>query len=125
MDNTKQYRDQQEARQLQNRISSFMKDFKVGTLLHGNGIRKLRGVSQLTLFTVIFSLPFECVNFSQGIVQNPNLGFKKDAAYDFLKNPKHNWRKFMLTLVAVVVRFFDALTSEEREKVLIFDGLHL
>jgi hypothetical protein len=66
-------------------------------------------------------LPFEGVNFSQGIVWNPNLGFKKDAAYDFLKNPKHNWRKFMLTLVAIVVRFFDALTSEEREKVLIFD----
>jgi len=121
MDTTKQYRDQQEAKQLQNRISSFMKNFKVGTLLHGNGIRKLRGVSPLTLFTVIFSLPFEGVNFSQGIVRNPNLGFKKDAAYDFLKNPKHNWRKFMLTLVTIVVRFFDALTSEEREKVLIFD----
>jgi len=121
MDNTKQYRDQQEAKQLQNRISSFMKEFKVGTLLHGNGIRKLRGVSPLTLFTVIFSLPFEGVNFSQGIVRNPNLGFKKDAAYDFLKNPKHNWRRFMLALVAIVVRFFDALTSEEREKVLIFD----
>jgi hypothetical protein len=121
MNNTKQYRDQQEAKQQQNRISSFMKNFKVGTLLHGNGIRKLRGVSPLTLFTVIFSLPFEGVNFSQGIVRNPNLGFKKDAAYDFLKNSKHNWRKFMLTLVATVVRFFDALTNEEREKVLIFD----
>ena len=121
MDNTKQYRDQQEAKQLQSRISSFMKDFKVGTLLHSNGIRKLRGVSPLTLFTVIFSLPFEGVNFSQGIVRNPNLGFKKDAAYDFLKNPKHNWRKFMLSLAAIVARFFDALTSEKREKVLIFD----
>jgi hypothetical protein len=121
MDTTKQYRDQQEAKQLQNRISSFMRNFKVGTLLHGNGIRKLRGVSPLTLFTVIFSLPFEGVNFSQGIVKNPNLGFKKDAAYDFLKNPKHNWRKFMSVLVATVVRFFDVLTSEEREKVLIFD----
>ena len=89
--------------------------------MHSNGIRKPRGVSPLALFTVIFSLPFEGVNFSQGIVRNPNLGFKKDAAYDFLKNPKHNWRKFILTLVAVVVRFFDALTSEGREKVLIFD----
>jgi len=121
MNNTKQYRDQQEAKQLQNRISSFMRDFKVGTLPHGNGIRKLRGVSPLILFTAIFSLPFEGVNFFQAIVRNPNLGFKKDAAYDFLKNPKHNWRKFMLKLVAVVVRFFDVLTSEEREKVLIFD----
>ncbi len=121
MNNTKQYRVQQEAKQLQGRISSFMRDFKVGTLLHGNGIRKLRGVTPLTLFTVIFSLPFEGVNFSQGIVRNVSLGFKKDAAYDFLKNPKHNWRKFMLALVATVVRFIDLLTSEQREKVLIFD----
>ncbi len=31
----------------------------------------------------------------------------------------------MLTLVAIVVRFFNALTSEEREKVLIFhDSTH-
>jgi hypothetical protein len=121
MDITKQYRDQQEAKQLQNRISFFMRDCKIGTLLHCNGIRKLRGVSPLTLFTVIFSLPFEGVNFSQGIVNNPSLGFKKDAAYDFLKNPKHNWRKFMLALVSTVVRFIDVLTNEEREKVLIFD----
>jgi len=121
MNNTKHYRDQQEAKQLQNRISSFMRDFKVGTLLHNNGIRKLRGVSPLTLFTVIFSLPFEGVNFSQGIVRNSSLGFKKDAAYDFLNNPKHNWRKFMLALVTTVVRFIDILTSDEREKVLIFD----
>lgn len=121
MNYTKQYLDQQQAIQLQNRISSFLKDFKVGTLLHRNGIRKVRGVSPLTLFTAIFSLPFEGVNFSRGIVKNHHLSFKKDAAYDFLKNHRYNWRKFMLTLVAVVVRFFDVLTSEEREKVLIFD----
>ena len=121
MDYNKQYQEQQQAIQLQNRISSFLKDFKVGTLLHRNGMRKVRGVSPLTLFNSIFSLPFKGVNFSRGIVKNHHLDFKKDAAYDFLKNPRYNWRKFMLALVAVVVRFFDVLTSEEREKVLIFD----
>lgn len=121
MDYTKQYLKQQQAKQVDNRISSFMKNFQVGTLLHGCGIRKVRGVSPLTLFTTIFSLPFQGVNFSRGIVKNPGLDFKKDAAYDFLKNPRYNWRKFMLTLVSTVVRFFDVLTSEEREKVLIFD----
>jgi hypothetical protein len=121
MNNTKQYREQQEANKLQSRISSFMSDFKVGTLLNNNGIRKRHGASPLTVFTAIFSLPFGSVNFSKGIVHNPALGFGKDAAYDFLKNPRHNWRKFMLSLVAVVVRFFDLLTGEEREKVLIFD----
>lgn len=121
MDSTKQYYEQQEAKRLHDRITSFVGDFKVGTLLNNCGIRKLRGVSPLELFTVIFMLPFKGVNFSQGIVGNPALGFQKDAAYDFLKNPKHNWRKFMLGLVEVVVRFFDVLTDEQRERVLIFD----
>jgi hypothetical protein len=121
MNNTKQYLDQQEAIRLQNRISSFMKDFKIGTLLHKNGIRKLRGVSPLSLFSVIFSLPFEGVTFAKGIAGNSNLGFGKDAAYEFLKNPRYNWRKFMLALAAIVVRYIDILTSEEREQVLIFD----
>ena len=100
MNNTKQYLDQQEAIQLQNRIVSFMRDFKIGTLLHKNGIRKMRAVSPLALFSVIFSLPFEGVTFSKGIIRNTNLGFSKDAAYDFLKNPRYNWRKFMLSLAA-------------------------
>ena len=121
MDNTKYYRSQQEAMQVQDRISSFMKGFKVGTLLHRNGIRKLRGATPLTVFAAIFSLPFSGMSFSQGIVHNQDLGFKMDAAYDFLRNPHHNWRTFMLRLVAMVVRFFTILTSEEREQVLIFD----
>ncbi len=70
---------------------------------------------------VIFSSPFEWVNFSRGIVRNFNQRFGKDAAYDFLKNPKHNWRKFMLAIAAIVVRFIDVLTGEERGQVLIFD----
>ncbi len=103
MDTTKQYQDQQEAIRLQSRITSFMQAFKIGTLLHSSGIRKVRGASPLTLFSAIFMLPFEGVNFSKGIVQNNTLGFKKDSAYDFLKNPKHNWRKFLFGLVTVVI----------------------
>ena len=121
MNHTQDYLEQQEAKRLQNRISSFLEDFKVGTLLGGSGIRKLRGVKPLAVFTTIFALPFSGVNFSRGIVNNPELEFRKDAAYEFLKNPKYNWRKFLLGLVTVVVRFMDVLTSEQREKVLIID----
>ncbi len=98
-----------------------MEDFKVGTLLGGSGIRKLRGAKPLAVFTAIFTLPFGGVNFSRGIVNNRTLGFQKDSAYEFLKNPRYNWRKFLLGLVTVVVRFMDVLTSEQREKVLIID----
>ena len=38
-----------------------------------------------------------------------------------MKNPKHNWRFFLLALVAQVINFFSTLTDEKREKVFIFD----
>lgn len=121
MDITEKHRAQQEAKRLENRISSFKENFRIGTLLNSSGIRKLRGVSPLTLFTVIFMLPFEGYDFYRGIVTNPSLGFKKDAAYDFIKNPRHNWRKFLLSLSVSVARFIDYLTDEKRIKVLIID----
>lgn len=121
MNHTQNYQEQQEAKRLQNRISSFLEDFKVGTLLGGSGICKLRGAKPLAVFATIFSLPFSGVNFSRGIVNNPELQFRKDAVYEFLKNPRYNWRKFLLGLVTVVVRFMDVLTNEQREKVLIID----
>ena len=121
MDHNQYHQEQQEAKRLHDRISSFMEDFKVGTLLGGSGIRKLRGAKPLAVFTAIFKLPFGGVNFSRGIVNNQTLGFQKDSAYAFLKNPRYNWRKFLLSLVTVVVRFMDMLTSEQREKVLIID----
>lgn len=121
MDITKQYQEQQEAKQLRSRISSFIGDYQVGTLLNKCGIRKLRGVSPLTLFSVIFVLPFEGNNFFRGIATNNSLPFKKNAAYELLKNPRHNWRKFLLFLAAQVAGFFSRLTCDTREKVLIFD----
>ncbi len=121
MNHTQNYLEQQEAKRLQNRISSFLEDFKIGTLLGGSGIRKLRGAKPLAVFATIFSLPFSGVNFSRGIINNRELAFGKDAAYEFLKNPRYSWRKFLLGLVTVVVRFMDVLTSEQREKVLIID----
>ena len=121
MDITRQHQEQQEAKQLQSRISSFIENFKIGTLLNKSGIRKLRGASPLTLFSVIFMLPFEGNNFFRGIVTNTGLPFKKNAAYELLKNPRHNWRKLLLALAVQVSSFISLLTSDTREKVLIFD----
>ncbi len=121
MDITRQHQEQQEAKRLQSRISSFIGDFLLGTLLNKSGIRKLRGVSPLTLFSAVFILPFAGNNFYRGIVTNGDLPFKKNAAYDLLKNPCHNWRKFMLALVVQATNFFSLLTSDTREKVLVFD----
>ena len=121
MHNIREYWQQQEANRLKSKINAFFGDFCIGTILNRSGIRKIRGVPPLKLFETIFMLPFEGVRLSQAIVNNPALGFQKDAAYDFLKNPRHNWRKFFLALAIRAIRFFEVLTGEEREKVLIFD----
>jgi hypothetical protein len=121
MDITKQHQEQQVAKRLQSRIFSFIGDFQLGTLLNKSGVRKLRGVSPLQLFSAIFMLPFEGNNFYRGIVTNAGLPFRKNAAYELLKNPRYNWRKFLLTLSVQVSAFIVLLTKREREKVLIFD----
>lgn len=121
MDLNKQYQEQQEAKELQSRISSFIDKHRLGTLLNNCGIRKLRGVSPLALYTAIFLLPFEGNNFFRGIVTNDSLPFRKNAAYELLKNPRHNWRKFLLTLAVKVAGYFSQFTRDTREKVLIFD----
>ena len=121
MNITKQHQEQQEVNQLQSRISSFIGSVKIGTLLNKSGIRKLRGASPLTLFFPMFMPPFEGSNFYRGIVTNADLPFKKHAAYELLKNPRHNWRKLVLVLAVQVSNFFSQLTSKTRKKVLIFD----
>ena len=121
MDITRQHQDQQEAKRLQGRITSFIDGFQVGTLLNKSGIRKLRGVSPLVFFSAIFMLPFEGNNYYRGIATKEDLPFKKNAGYELLENPRHNWRKFLLALVIQATNFFSQLTSDTREKVLIFD----
>lgn len=122
MSNTvQQFEEEQEAKRLHNQVASFFDNFQIGTLLSRSGICKLKGISALALFAGIFLLPFEGNNFFRGIVSNSGLEFKKDAAYSLLRNPRHNWRSFMLKLAAKVIGFFSLLVDEEREQVLIID----
>ena len=60
-------------------------------------------------------------NIYRGIVKNGGLAFKKDAAYALLRNPRHNWRSFLLSIAKPLIRFMEALTSERREKVFVID----
>ena len=122
MEYIQKLQEQQEAIRLENTIDSFFSDFQLGNLLNAFGIRKLRGASPLKVFGAIFKLPFDGKNFFRGIVKNQVLGFGKDAAYNLLRNPRHNWRKLMLGLAVKIVTVFSLLTDSEREKVLIFDS---
>lgn len=121
MDTTAKLTDWQAAMRLQGRIDSFFDNCTIGTLLHRCGIRKARGASPLAIVKAIFALPFKGQNFYRGIVQATDLGFRKDAAYDVLSNPKANWRRLLLLLSSMLVRALSLLTSEERVEVLVLD----
>ena len=122
MEATKNHREcQEKTGRIQDRIDVFFERHNIGTLLNHSGIRKIRGTSPLIITKSIFGLPFYRVNFFRGIVQNTELEFLKDAAYDLLNGSRYNWRKFLLWLSSKVTGYITTLTGDGREKVLIID----
>ncbi|WP_372683615.1 transposase [Desulfosarcina sp.] len=103
------------------KIDDFFNRFKITSTLHRCGIRKRRGHSVRSLIMTIFTLPFVGKNFFRGIVINSELAFGKDAAYELLKGCKSNWRHLLLLLGARLYGFFNRLTDEKRDSVLIVD----
>lgn len=107
---------------IQNSFNMFFDRFEITKLLNQSNIRKIRGIKVKEILLRISELPFYGKNFYQGIVNNPNIGFNKSAAYDLLNNSRYNWRLFLYKVVAVVLNtFIRDLTSEQREDVLVLD----
>lgn len=69
----------------------------------------------------IFTLPFVGKNFFRDIVVNDEVPFGKNAAYEILKGSRSNWRRLLLLLGVQLHDFFNRLTDESRESVLIVD----
>jgi hypothetical protein len=106
---------------VQSKIDDFFDRFRIGTLLHRCGVRKRHGHGVRSLTQAIFTLPFVGKNFFRGIVINENIAFGKDAAYQLLKGTSFNWRRLLLCLGKRLYSFFNRLTDENRETVLIID----
>jgi hypothetical protein len=104
------------------RIDEFMARFKIGTLLNRSGIKKVRGLSPVLMLRTIFELAFFGRNIYTGVHNSPTAALGKDAVYRFLSSPRHNWRRLLGFLAGTVIRgFFQPLTDERREGVLILD----
>lgn len=103
------------------KIDDFFKKFNIATTLHRCGVRKRHGHSVRSLIMTIFTLPFVGKNFFRGIVINDNVTFGKDAAYEVLKGCSSNWRRLVLVIGLRLYKFFNKLTDETRESVLIVD----
>jgi len=65
-------------------LKDYFSAFKIGTLLNKTEITKTKGVSPLTIFTIVFNLAFIRKNLYQGIVKNKNVSIDKNAVYNFL-----------------------------------------
>jgi DDE superfamily endonuclease len=103
------------------KIDDFFGQFSIATSLHQCGVRKRHGYSVRSLIMAIFTLPFLQKDFFRGIVINGDLSFGKDAAYEILKGSRSNWRRLLLSVGIKLYHFFDRLTDESRESVLIID----
>ena len=66
-------------------------------------------------------LPFIKKNIYREVVLNKFAAISKDTVYNFLKSPHSNWRMFIIKLAVRLFTFFDALTSDRKDKVLIID----
>jgi len=111
-----------EDQDLGGRIDEFMARFKIGTLLNRAGIKKMRGLKPLLVLRTIFELAFLGRNIYTGVHNRPTAPLRKDAVYRFLSFPRHNWRRLLAFLAGMVIRgFFQPLTDQRREDVLILD----
>ncbi len=121
MDHTKIVSESQVDIHFHSKIDDFFDRFHIGTTMHRCGVRKRHGHGVRSLMETIFTLPFVGKNFFRGIVINDALPFGKDAAYELLKGATYNWRRLLLSLGCRLFVFFNRLTSEGRESVLIVD----
>ena len=73
------------------------------------------------MIKAIFTLTFIGKNFFRGIVISKDVDFCKGAAYQVLKCSRYNWRKLLLALVVKLHGFFNRLSGDDRQSVLIID----
>jgi len=104
---------------LLNDIDFVIKKTRFRTLLNRFGFKKTKGTSVVDILMSLFLLPFTRQSLSEGITDNDNVGFGKDALYSLLNNPKCNWRRLLLAVGFQVYNAISKLT--DREKVLIID----
>lgn len=103
-------------------LYAFFNRFDITNILVKSNIKKIRGVKPKEILMRITELVFIQKNFYQGIVLNKDLNFNKTTGYEFLKDIRFNWRKFLLELVSLIISsFIKPLTDDNNEDVLIID----
>ena len=103
-------------------IDKLFKTLKISQLLRSANIKKACGTSVQQIFEFIFLLALFGKNQYRLLNSKRGLGLPgKDVYYNFLNNPRYNWRRFLLTLASEVTDNFDHLTSDKRIRAFIVD----
>ena len=122
MDNIEKVKQNQTVSEIKAGIfSGYFESFKLGNLLNQSGIKKSKGASPLSIFTIVFNLAFVGKNVYEGIVRNKNVSIGKDAVYAFLNCSTYNWRKFSHLLFNRIYIKIQSLLDDSKEEVLILD----
>jgi len=89
-----------ESTTVENQISSFFNNLKLGDILRQSNIRKVKGVPLATLFQFLLSIAFTGKNMYRLIDSSGTpAGIGKDVAYRLLNSISANWRRFLLVLL--------------------------
>jgi len=103
-------------------ISSFFKEYKIGSLLKKSNAYKSKGVHAATVFAYLTQLVFTKKSMYMNILNGTNqAGFGKDTVYRLLNATFINWSAFLLRLASSAITGIAALTSESRLNALIID----
>lgn len=104
------------------RIDRFFSDLGITKLLLKCNFYKSTGFSCLIVLKQLFSLIFGGRNLNRTLdLKNNDLSFQKNTAYRFLNEGRFNWEKLLLLVMTRLVLILDALTSKDRQSVLIAD----
>lgn len=104
-------------------IDRFLKEFKIGTLLHQSNIKKEDGISTNAIVTFLFTVAFHGGKSVNQLLEDAERqpGFGKDTVNRFLRNERFNWRKFLLLFISKIIATLIPYVQEDKERVLILD----
>ncbi len=104
-------------------IMTFLKKYKVSSILKESNAYKTKGIPVITLFQYLFSLIFANRSMYMNMLTGKhNESFAKDTVYRFLNSTSINWMKFTSLLSAKIANStITKLTDEDRVNVLIID----
>ena len=108
---------------LPKKMQVFFRRYQVSRILRAANAYKLRGVSVLSIFLLVFRMVFQQRSvYTQMHLQRTAMPFGKDTFYRFMNSCRIHWRRFTTELAAAIIHATLApLTQADRINVLILD----